>query len=117
MTPTPATPPTETLAAWLEAAIAETEAVARAAVATEPYDGSDAVAEVLRQIRQSHGKVTLRRCEADRQILALHWSYVDDHHDRPAREVCDCGQDTPCPTLRALASAYAGEPGWQEVAG
>jgi hypothetical protein len=49
----------------------------------------------------------LARCAADREIVALHVSSPDPlHEDRIFCDVCD--DLAPCPTLRALATAYAG---------
>jgi hypothetical protein len=52
----------------------------------------------------------LARCAADREIVALHVSSPDP--DQDGRDFCDgCDHAAPCPTLRALATAYAGPEG------
>jgi hypothetical protein len=121
MTTTP--PTTATLAHWLNSQLDADEAAARAAAsegrAVLGTHGMGLTAWDRFEDRHDPARV-LAQVAAVRRVMELHqrrsWSmppqqgrqvlYTDDR--------CSCGSaSNPCPTLRALASMYAGADGWR----
>lgn len=128
--------PPETLASFLLRCIAADEAVANAAGdghwTAEPSDAWQAIeivgvdmmiydegghseTQAAHIARQDPAHV-LAVCTAHRAIVELHSAGVDPEHGCEPRFSGNPWWDdaAPCPTLRALASAYADRDGWRE---
>ena len=112
------------LTKWLLACIAEDEAVAR-------HKGADAMTgqrwkhapENVYQEIQSEALDNCRHvlavCKAHRAIVELHTRHWNGDcevcFDRANTTLGDyIFEEWPCPTLRTLATIYAGRPGWRE---
>lgn len=123
---------TDDIAAWLTAIWDERQrACAEAQTAIDAYSATAASGDLelrwMLQLRRGGefqagwdmpGPPTpaedLARIAADRDILALHDLAPDHLTGKP--HWCRLDQETqPCRTLRALASAYAARPGYQEA--
>lgn len=70
--------------------------------------------EIVYETGRGERDAVLRRCAADRELVALH---AMDDLGRPACQVCsevqfseDRAMDWPCPTLRAVARGYGIQP-------
>lgn len=109
-----------TLTEFLLLRIAEDEAVANVCTAWD--DTRSALREGGRYVEASPARV-LARCEADRRIVELHTPKpTSSGYTRDECPVCaevmgyDDGEweDYPCPTLRTLASIYAGHEDFDE---
>lgn len=115
------------LTKWLLACIAEDEAAARhkGADAMTGHRWKHAPEDVYQEIQSEvldNCRHVLAVCKAHREIVELHWP----SSDKPGPEFssyCEgCWEEGgmdgapayPCRTVRAIATIYAGRPGWRE---